>query len=381
MKGTGVRPTGRGVAASIGVLVIGAGAYLGGLPELIYPATLVAMLLLVGLVHVGIAAAMPRPDVERTVSTSAPFAHETFGVTLTSASPRRIGGTWSDARSVGLTGRSEGAASALAQGADYEVTANRRGWHRLGPCEIRYPDVFGLWRLRRTVTREHEVLVLPAIESFTGDGPERDGGDAPESGHVGQALRDPDIIPREYRPGDPLSRIHWKATARRDQLMVRDDERKADLSALVVLDLRRSGETDAVDRAVAMAGSTMTHLVDSGYTVRLRGLGCEPRIDSEIDAATGLLDAMRALAVVAPGGTSDPPPRGGVRLVVVIGPRPRPWPVRAPHKVSVTTGILTDDDRRLIEPMGWHTAHFGDGGSPARTWSALNHATAGRIGA
>lgn len=378
MSGSGIRPTGRGVLTLTGVVVLGAAAYLGGLPELIYAAALAASLCLVGLAQILFGAAGRPPTVDRQISTSAPFVSQSVTIDLrVNAGRAPSAGTWKDRLSGDLHGTAEGEAARLNDGVRYEAVPGRRGWHRAGPCDITRQDVFALWRHRRVAGSATDLLVLPALEVFTENGPVRPHGETPEFSHAGQAMRDPDIIPREYRPGDPLSRIHWKATARREQLMVRDDERKADLSALLVLDLRRAGEPEAVERAVSMTASVLTHLVDAGYSVRLRGLGCQQRIDGEIDGSTGLLDAMRALAVVEPGGAVEAPPRGSVRLAIVVGPRPRPWPVRAAEKFAVTTGSLTDDDRSLAEPMGWRSAPFDHTGSPARTWADLGRGYAG----
>lgn len=379
MRGRGIRPTGRGVVTLIGVAVIGVAAYLVGLPELIYAVCLALAVWLAGGVQIVASAFGRGSSVERQVSTSAPFVGEPFGIELAARGGRIGDGRWRDHLGSGLQGDAHGYARHLNDSAHYEVTAHRRGWHDVGPCVIDQYDVFAMWRRRRVAASPTEVLVLPAIEQLGESGPTRPTGDNPEQHGGGSALRDPDIIPREYRPGDPLSRIHWKATARRDQLMVRDDERKADLSAMLVLDLRRSGEADAVDRAVTMTVSVLTHLVDHGYTVRLRGLGCAPRIDAEIDSATGLLDAVRSLAVVEPGGSVGVPPRGGVRMVVVVGPRPRPWPVRAPRRFAITTGILTDADRSLAEPMGWRSAHYATIGTAADVWTLLGAGATGRL--
>ena len=46
---------------------------------------------------------------------------------------------------------------------------------------------------------------------------------------------------REYRDGDDLRRIHWPATARTGELMVRQEDRPAKRRAVVVLDSRSSG--------------------------------------------------------------------------------------------------------------------------------------------
>ncbi len=84
---------------------------------------------------------------------------------------------------------------------------------------------------------------------------------------------------REYRHGDPLRRVHWKASARHGELMVRLEEQRSHAHARILLDTRRSGHRDAVPAAldqpqsdsfewsVAFAASLTFHLQRVGFTV------------------------------------------------------------------------------------------------------------------
>lgn len=101
----------------------------------------------------------------------------------------------------------------------------RRGAFRLGPTLLRTGDPFGLFSYTKEFTNDTTLLVLPMIfelERFP-----------TLAGFLpgGRALRQrtPEVTPyaasvREYAPGDPLNRIHWKTTARRDQFMVKEFE-------------------------------------------------------------------------------------------------------------------------------------------------------------
>lgn len=68
-----------------------------------------------------------------------------------------------------------------------------------------------------------------------------------------------------YRPSTPMSRIHWAALARHDELMERRFHADVDASALVVLDGRERGED--FDAAVRATASLARHLA------ALRGVG------------------------------------------------------------------------------------------------------------
>ncbi|MEO6043104.1 MAG: DUF58 domain-containing protein, partial [Tepidiformaceae bacterium] len=104
---------------------------------------------------------------------------------------------------------------------DWKFTVHplERGFHQFGPSRLRSADLLGAFpRLREGDDTQHlivfpqvfpvEELGLPADRPFG----ERKGGD--------RLFEDPLRIAglRDYRPGDPLRRIDWKATARNGEL-------------------------------------------------------------------------------------------------------------------------------------------------------------------
>jgi len=85
---------------------------------------------------------------------------------------------------------------------------------------------------------------------------------------------DDDVIPREYRHGDDLRRVHWKSTARYGELMVRREEQPLKARATVLLDTREighrgSGPASSFEWAVSCAASVGVHLMERGYQTRL----------------------------------------------------------------------------------------------------------------
>lgn len=120
----------------------------------------------------------------------------------------------------------------------YRLTCPYRGYHRIGPLLMESGDLFGLQKRFRTGTRQDYVSVLPTvayIETFTisarrPQGPVK---------VVNRLYEDPTRISgvREYTPGDPLSRIHWKLSARTGDLFVKQVEPSNVLGATLLLDL------------------------------------------------------------------------------------------------------------------------------------------------
>ncbi len=82
------------------------------------------------------------------------------------------------------------------------------------------------------------------------------------------------MIPRTYRRGDDLRRVHWRSTARYGELMVRREEQPQRSRATVLLDTREAafegvGPDSAFEWAVSGAASTLVHLLEQGFSVRL----------------------------------------------------------------------------------------------------------------
>jgi uncharacterized protein (DUF58 family) len=100
-----------------------------------------------------------------------------------------------------------------------------RGVFPLGPTVLVSGDLFGLFPVERSYDNEDSLLVYPMmvdVRSFPNPPGLLPGGEA-------LRRRTPQVTSnaagvREYNPGDPLSRIHWLSTARRNRLMVKEFE-------------------------------------------------------------------------------------------------------------------------------------------------------------
>jgi uncharacterized protein (DUF58 family) len=114
---------------------------------------------------------------------------------------------------------------------------------------------------------------------------------------------------REYRVGDDLRRIHWRSTARVDELMVRREEQPHQSRATLVLDTRStahrgSGPASSFEYAVSAAASVASHLGGLGFTVRL--LTDDVRAteatwhDRGVGGAAEMQLILDTLAVIAP---------------------------------------------------------------------------------
>lgn len=120
----------------------------------------------------------------------------------------------------------------------FALTCPRRGYHRIGPLLMESGDVFGLQKRFRTGKRQDYISVLPTvayIDTFN-IAARRPQGPVRISNRI---YEDPTRITgtREYAPGDPMNRIHWKASARTGQLISKTLEPSSVLGGTLLLDL------------------------------------------------------------------------------------------------------------------------------------------------
>jgi uncharacterized protein (DUF58 family) len=124
----------------------------------------------------------------------------------------------------------------------YQIECMARGYHQVGPLVLESGDLFGLHRRFRVETEPAFVLVYPRVVPLTGYelASRRPIGDVRISHRL---FEDPTRIAgvRGYEAGDPLARIHWRATARTGQLHCKVYEPSSLSGATVLLDFHAAG--------------------------------------------------------------------------------------------------------------------------------------------
>ncbi|GAA2249934.1 DUF58 domain-containing protein [Streptomyces atrovirens] len=157
----------------------------------------------------------------------------------------------------------------------YRVRSDLRGRYPLGPLQLRLSDPFGMCELTRSFSTYDTLTVIPRVEPLP---PVRLSGEAKGHGDGRQralALAgEDDVIPRGYRYGDDLRRVHWRSTARYGELMVRREEQPQRARCTVLLDTRAvayagAGPDSAFEWAVSGAASVLVHMLERGFSVRL----------------------------------------------------------------------------------------------------------------
>jgi uncharacterized repeat protein (TIGR01451 family) len=125
---------------------------------------------------------------------------------------------------------------------DYQLECLMRGYHQIGPVVMENGDLFGLHRRFRVDAAPCFVLVYPKLVPLTGYELEsrRPIGDVRMTHRL---YEDPTRIAgvRGYESGDPLSRVHWRATARTGALHCKVYEPSTLSGSTILLDFHKAG--------------------------------------------------------------------------------------------------------------------------------------------
>lgn len=191
----------------------------------------------------------------------------------------------------------------------YYVTAHERGWARLGPFTVTSEFTPGLFTYRTVIPVEDTILVFPRPATLNRRVLN------PFLAQVRYAEPVPAAFTRgdeefgslrEYRPGDPPRRIHWKMSARlQDRLLVREFEDAKVRDAIVLLESFLPNPNDQrrrmrLERAITFAGALAESLLGEAYRIRFRSFAPDP-VGLDLEPGRGSLDdLLHALALLKP---------------------------------------------------------------------------------
>jgi uncharacterized protein (DUF58 family) len=185
----------------------------------------------------------------------------------------------------------------------YRAVARTRGVHRVEDVEVMTSGLLGLVSARRRVSAPAEVVVLPrfwVLSQIPSPGPA-----GADSEAVHRPRRDGLEVAgvRDYRDGDSLRHVHWRSTARRGRLVVREFDDDLREPVAVLLDTRPALYADAPDafEDLVRAAASVAHLATrTGRPVVLVGAAGSQAHPLPWPKA------VRWLAAVQPGGDRTP---------------------------------------------------------------------------
>ncbi|HET7678234.1 MAG TPA: DUF58 domain-containing protein [Candidatus Limnocylindrales bacterium] len=220
------------------------------------------------------------------------------------------------------------------------VPLTQRGHFRVDPLVIRTGDPFGFFEASASVGSGAAVTVYPRIEHLprwrlpastlegTHASPER-------------TLQSTPLVTsiRPYAPGDAYNRIHWKSSARQQELQVKEFDLEQTADAWLFLDLERSvhtgrGEESTLEAAVRVAASVAARALVENRAVGLTASGHRTTVLPADRGGRQHQKVMATLAAVRADGATPlvealvqglPRLRRGMTAVIVTPSVERAW--------------------------------------------------------
>jgi uncharacterized protein (DUF58 family) len=232
----------------------------------------------------------------------------------------------------------------------------KRGVYTLGPTRLRTSDPFGVYTLTRRDARTNTILITPpqlplsqlhiAPGGWMGDRKRRPGALVREISDAGV---------REYVPGDSLRRIHWRASAHQDALIVRQMEAAAAEDWWIFVDLEAAvqageGDDSTLELSIVLAASIAMRGLRERRRVGVALAGprltwLEPRGD-----AAHRWRVLRALSMAEPGRVplrellSRGQPSHTASLIIITSTTDAGWPPTARQRYprAAMTALLVN---------------------------------------
>lgn len=300
----------------------------------------------------------------------------------------------------------------------YAVRSDVRGRYILGPLSVRLTDPFGFVELSRSFAARSALVVTPVIHqlpttSLSGDW----SGTGDSRPRAFAATGTEDITVREYRLGDDLRRIHWRSTAKTNELMVRREEQPHQNRVTVLLDTRAwahrgTGPSSSFEYAVSATASIASHLAGHGFVVRMladpaghpdvtwhdRGISAPAEVEMLLEslalvsltnrddfdipasdhAAAGLVIAILGETTPSDVASLDGLKAGATRALALM------LDVAAWSRSELPSGRVAGgvaEQAYLMRRQGWTVLPVKPGDRLAAAWRDLSHARRGVPGA
>jgi uncharacterized protein (DUF58 family) len=226
--------------------------------------------------------------------------------------PARITGTVAGVELKGATG----VVPRTGWSEDRMVGPAARGPVQASGWSLEASDPLALFRWRRRGADSEVALVLPRFASLSAvpNAREQEASLAAPRAGAGTEL----FGVREYRPGDPLRRIHWRSSARHGQLIVREFEPPGTQTLGIFCDAAPATR-EVADQIARLAASEAWDAVRAGGRVILWGPGLEPSRPDESSSIWALLEWLARYPAQVEGGGGSEPPRVSDAVGVMSG--------------------------------------------------------------
>lgn len=227
----------------------------------------------------------------------------------------------------------------------YQIQCTRRGFYPFGPARLASGDILGLFRRKMSQDQLDWLIVYPQVMPLEtlGFPPKEPFGETKAAWRI---FEDPSraVGVRDYQAEDSFRHVHWKATARRQDLQVKVYEPTTSHNLVVFLNVITFAKhwygvnPMLLERAIAVAASIASHGIEERYIVGLVANGSIPHSDQPIKVLPSrrpdqLARVLEALAAVTSFATAS------IETLLLTESARLPWGAT----LVVVTGIVTDE--------------------------------------
>lgn len=224
----------------------------------------------------------------------------------------------------------------------YEGRIAQRGRYQVGPARLSTSYPVGLLKSLKSLRESDELLVYPRLGRLTRRWqqlfPEGTHGSRRIARRLGTAEGEFHNL-RQWHEGDSRRWVHWRTTARRGEVMVRQFERHGTQDLLLLVDLWQPREPDRaarenVELAVSLAATVVADACRQGTGELIVALAtATPHTTEGAGSTARMHDLLERLAVAEPTSEDSLPTALGQALaasgtsgkVVLVSTRPCDW--------------------------------------------------------
>jgi uncharacterized protein (DUF58 family) len=211
--------------------------------------------------------------------------------------------------------------------ATYSLRPEKRGCYTIGPLEVNVADPLGIFQFRCEVPVASSLIVYPSpvpIPALFLPGGNPYGASPLHSAEMrGEGSEFYGI--REYQPGDPLRRVHWRSSARMGRLAVVEYEHDVSVDVTIVLETQRGSEVKATpDAQLPTPDGAESGVRGQGSGARAQPAAKETTLEYGVTLAASIAHQAAAqndvVRLLAPGYSawSEPGLRGAEALRVAL---------------------------------------------------------------
>lgn len=259
-------------------------------------------------------------SVERELSSSTLMAGENLEVTIHVSQRWRLPLSWqtiSDRLAQGSTSRESRVIYAKdfylnKRKIEYKIYGLKRGRYKFVPLTIYGGDFLGIVERQKKIDQEQILTVYPKVVPLPTWSPSlniRGLNAVTRERRLGQ---EPNTVSglRNYRYGDRLQHIDWKASARGQGLKVKEFELEISQKALIILDQSENSylelDDEIFERAVSLTASLTSQLLRQSFATSVLLTGKKPMLLRRMENKVQLPSFLDVLIDLQPDGRRGP---------------------------------------------------------------------------